>query len=362
VLHWTEPKPRRGLEAAARTARYQLMTDWCREAGVLHLAVAHHRDDQAETVLLRLARGSGLDGLAGMAAVVETPAVRIVRPLLTVPKQVLVAILRTRHQGWLEDPWNRDLRHARARLRAARPLFDCEGLTSPRLAAAAGKLGRVRCALEAATAARLARAAAIHPEGYVRLDLAALAGDPDEIGLRALARCLVSVGGRSYPPRAERLERLFRALRAGAEIRGRTLAGCRLLPRDGVVLICREAALARERLALAGDRPILWDGRYMVSPGAFGDAAGAITVARLGADGWRALAAAEPVLRERPIPAPVRPSLPALFDRAGVRAVPHLGYGRRGATVYTADMIRFRPRHPLAAAAFLVALEPFDPI
>jgi tRNA(Ile)-lysidine synthase len=363
VLRWTEPKPRHGIEAAARAARYRLMTDWCRTAGVLHLAVAHHRDDQAETVLLRLARGSGLDGLAGMAAVVETPAVRLIRPLLSVPRESLAASLRERRQDWIEDPWNRDLRHTRVRLRATRPLLEREGLTPARLAATAGKLGWARRALEEATAALLAGAAAIYPEGYVRLDLAALARAPEAVGLRALGRCLLSVGGRAYPPRAARLARLFHSLRTGAEAPGRTLAGCRILPRDGTALICREAAAAGERIALADDRPVLWDGRFLVpSARTLGVAAGAATVARLGGAGWRALVAAEPALRQRPIPAQVRPSLPALYDRDGILAVPQLGYGRRGATGYTAESIRFAPRNPLAAAAFVVAREPFDPI
>ncbi|MEE8213792.1 MAG: tRNA lysidine(34) synthetase TilS, partial [Alphaproteobacteria bacterium] len=93
VLPWTGPKPLTGVQAAARRARYDLMNSWCREAGVLHLLLAHTRDDQAETLLLRLTAGSGADGLAAMSAIRETPDVRLLRPFLEVPKTVLVATL-----------------------------------------------------------------------------------------------------------------------------------------------------------------------------------------------------------------------------------------------------------------------------
>lgn len=361
TLRWTGPKPRHGIQAAARDARYRLLTEWCRGAGVLHLALAHHRDDQAETVLLRLAAGSGLDGLAAMPAISELSAVRLLRPLLDVSKSSLVASLRAYGQDWLEDPSNRDQRYVRARLRAARPVLEREGLTPARLAATAAKLGRVRAAMETATAALLAGAAAVHAEGYIRLHWESVARAPAELALRGLGRCLMAVGGGAYPPRRERLERLFAALRADPAHPGRTLAGCRLLPQDGGLLICREPGAARQRTPVPDRRPVLWDGRFLVpTAAALALPSGAATVARLGAPGWRALSAAEPSVVRRPVPAPVRPSLPALFDRDGILAVPHLGYGRRRSGAYTAATIPFAPRNPLAPAIFVVAPERFD--
>ena len=110
-------RPRKNLQAWARAARYALMADWCRNAGVLHLLVAHHRDDQAETLLASLTRGAGLQGLAGMAAVRELPACRIVRPLLGMPRDRLTATLEARNVAWIDDPSNRDRRFRRVRLR-----------------------------------------------------------------------------------------------------------------------------------------------------------------------------------------------------------------------------------------------------
>ncbi len=358
VLRWIGPKPRHGIQAAARAARYRLLGEWCRDAGVLHLALAHHRDDQAETVLIRLAAGSGLDGLAAMARVSEHPSVRLIRPLLDTPKADLEATLRGLGQDWLEDPSNRDPKYMRARLRAARPALEREGLTAARLIATASKLGRARNALETETAALLAGAAEIRPEGYVRLEAGALAQAPAEVALRALGRCLLAVGGAAYPPRSVRLERLWRAILADPALPGRTLAGCRVSAWDQALLFCREPSAARERIALSERRPVQWDGRFLVpSSRALGLPSGAVTVARLGAAGWRAVKAAGPTPGQPPVPAPVRPSLPALYDRDGILAVPHLGYSRRGGTAMTAVTIRFAPRNPLAPASFAVVTE-----
>jgi tRNA(Ile)-lysidine synthase len=186
---------RGGLQAAARTARYRLLGAWCRANSVLHLALAHHREDQAETLLLRLGRGSGLDGLAAMAAVSEREGVRLIRPLLTIPRVRLAASLRRAGQDWIEDPSNRDPAHARVRVRALMPALAAEGFTAARLAATAAHLGRARAALDDAVADLLAVAAAPSPAGYLLLDPAPLRAASAEVSLRALAHALLAIGG-----------------------------------------------------------------------------------------------------------------------------------------------------------------------
>ena len=110
ILRWT---PDRRSQAAARAARYRLMTNWCRQRGMLHLLLAHHGDDQAGTVAIRRARGSGVDGLAGMAPVSRRNGVRLLRPLLGVSRDRLTATLRDRGQVWIDDPSNLDPKCAR---------------------------------------------------------------------------------------------------------------------------------------------------------------------------------------------------------------------------------------------------------
>ncbi len=205
VLRRRGPKPRANVQAVARAARYALLEAWCRRAGVLHLLLAHHRDDQAETFLLRLGRGSGVDGLAAMAPVAERAGMRLARPLLAVPGARLAACLRAAGQDWVEDPSNEDRAHARVRARAAMPRLAAEGMTPARLAATAGNMGRARAALERATAELLVRAVVLSPAGHAWLDAATLASVPTEIGLRSLAAALRTVGGATHPPRLRRL-------------------------------------------------------------------------------------------------------------------------------------------------------------
>ncbi|MBI4184438.1 MAG: tRNA lysidine(34) synthetase TilS [Proteobacteria bacterium] len=362
-------RPRGGIQAAARAMRFALLAGWCEDNAVLHLLLAHDRDDQAETLLLRLARGSGVYGLAAMAPVLEGGAVRLLRPLLGFSRRRLEASLRARGQEWIEDPSNQDLRFARVRLRVARAALAREGLSVARLAATAGRMARARAALEEAVAALLAGAASLFPAGFCRLDAAPFAGVAEEVGLRALGRALAVVGGAEHGPRLERLERLYAALAlakggAGAARRAHTLGGCRILwPGGGgrSLLVCREPARASERLALIPGRAVHWDGRFRLRlrPGRPGEG---LFVARLGAGGWAAILRHEPGLRRSPVPAAARPALPALWDGRGPVLVPHLGYARPGdgrgpaeAVSLGALEVAFAPRLPMTGPSFAVA-------
>ncbi len=341
VLACSERLPSSDLENAARRARYRLLEAWCEDNGVLHLLTAHHRDDQAETLLMRLARGSGLDGLAGIAPLSLRRTCRVLRPLLTVAPDRLRATLHERGIPYAEDPMNRDPAFQRVRLRAARSVLAAEGLSADRLAATASRLARARAALETLVVDLLARAVALYPLGYATVDGAALKAAPMEVGLRALAVILATVGGADYPVRLERLERLYRLLpdRLGG---GRTLGGCQLAPKADAVLVCREpAAVAGGQPVAAGAR-LLWDGRFAIAVPA--DAPEGLSLGPLGAEGAARLAADASGL-----PALVRATLPALFDGAGLLAVPSMGWRRPGAAraLGSREIAVFAPSRPL---------------
>ncbi len=226
ILGWTGPKPASGLQQVARDARYRLLFEACRRHGVLHLLVAHHAGDQAETVAMRAARRSGPDGLAGMAAVVEHRSVRLLRPLLGVPRDRLTATLEARAVGWVDDPSNDDRRFERVRIRQ----------DGGALAAAATEPA-ARAARDRALAEAAVEALDVEPDGAVALDHALLSRLDGEIAARLLSRVVQSVGGGDYPPRRDRLERAAARLSQGA-IGGKsgksqdfTLAGCRLMLR-----------------------------------------------------------------------------------------------------------------------------------
>ena len=194
VLPWRGRSAGGSVQAAARTARYGLLEQACGEAGILHLLLAHTLDDQAETVLLRLSRGSGVDGLAAMAGVRETANIRLLRPLLDAGKPRLRATCRQFGQDWIEDPSNSAPQFARGRLRRVSAALEQEGLTADRLADTARRASRARSALDGGAAELLGRAAAVYPEGYATLDRARLMDAPEELALRALSRCLIAFG------------------------------------------------------------------------------------------------------------------------------------------------------------------------
>ena len=138
TLRWTGAKPKTGLQQAARTARYRLLAGAARKAGASHILTAHTRDDQAETVLIRMSRGSGISGLAAMARISALPGdgeggIKLVRPLLDIPKARLVATLRAAKIPFADDPSNRDPRFTRARLRGLMRELAREGLDARRL-------------------------------------------------------------------------------------------------------------------------------------------------------------------------------------------------------------------------------------
>jgi tRNA(Ile)-lysidine synthase len=121
TLRWTGAKPKTGLPAAAREARYRLLAQAARRSGATHILTAHTRDDQAETLLMRMLRGSGIAGLAAMARETEREGVVLARPLLEVPKSQLIATLKKARLGFADDPTNRDTSYTRPRLRALMP-------------------------------------------------------------------------------------------------------------------------------------------------------------------------------------------------------------------------------------------------
>jgi tRNA(Ile)-lysidine synthase len=352
TLRWHGPKPKANVQAAAREARYALLEDWCARRGILHLALAHHLDDQAETWMLRLARGSGLDGLAAMAPVAERPSLRLIRPLLNIPKARLEATVTGRGLTWIDDPTNRDPGHARVRMRALMPGLAAEGADAERLCATARHLGRARAALEAGVADLLVRAVRLSPAGFAWLDPRPLRAAPAEIGLRALARVLATVGGLAYPPRFERLESLYGQILGGLA-RGATLGGCRLVPRRGGVLIVREVRGVAD-CALKPGVQVFWDGRFEVAAGGGAQARG-LSIGALGPAGWAEVRRLAPEVPTGGVPAPARASLPAIRDVRGLLAVPHLGYRRPAAGASSVPKCRFAPANGLTTRSFTVA-------
>ena len=226
ILRWAGRKPKTRIMEEARKARYRLMTDYCVRHGIRHLFLAHHMDDQAETFLIRLAAGSGLDGLAGMKPVSHYHDILLLRPFLDTAKEDLVATCRAHKLAFVKDPSNSRDRFARPRLRKARAVLEEEGLTSKRLAVTAMRLARAQKSLDQLAEKEYKNSIINKNSKRTVFKLSEFNGLVEEVRFRVLVRAIRDLRpGADYMPRMEKIEALFSDLISPGVFRKRTLGG-----------------------------------------------------------------------------------------------------------------------------------------
>jgi len=251
------------LSAAAREARFSLLGDWARGQGLSAVLLGHTMDDQAETVLMRLARGSGAEGLAAMQARLQRDGMVWLRPLLGVRRAALRAVLRAAGVGWVEDPTNEDPRYDRVKARRALAALAPLGIDAEGLARTAWHLQRQRRVLERAMDGLARRARRWGALGEVRLDLATMEQDEPDTALRLLADSLVRVSGAVYRPRFRALCEVWERISSDAGA-ATTLSGCLIRTDGDAALICREPG-ACEAMRRLGPGTTVWDRRWQVT-------------------------------------------------------------------------------------------------
>jgi len=212
TLRWRGDKPKTGLPSAARDARYRLLARAAKSCGASHILTAHTRDDQAETVVMRLSRGSGIAGLAAMARQSDRDGVVLARPFLDVPKARLVATLEKAGIAFADDPTNHDPRFTRPRLRALMPVLAAEGADARGLVRLAMRLARANEALDVMTDGAERYLASIGGDAPMTgFDLAAFAALSAEIRVRLLMRTINRVGHEG-PAELGKVEALLEAI------------------------------------------------------------------------------------------------------------------------------------------------------
>lgn len=263
TLRWDGEKPRTGLQASARAARYGLMADWCRahEAGVL--LTAHTLDDQAETVLMRLSRTASPGSIAGIAERGVWQALPLLRPLLRVRRQALRDYLAASGVAWIEDPSNDDTRFERVRARQLLGQFEAEGMPPGRFAALAEAGARASGLLSHCAGRWLARWLQEEDAGVCQFAIEPFRPLPPLLQQAILARIVGHYGG-GAAPEPDELRRLSRWVAEGGPVRC-TLGGAILGRRKGLVWVTREEArISPEPLIIREAGEALWDGRFMV--------------------------------------------------------------------------------------------------
>lgn len=322
------------LAERARIMRYEILTHACRASGLLHLLLGHHAADQAETLVMRVLRGSLTHGLAGMPALRETADIRLLRPLLGIEPALLRDFLAACGTNWIEDPSNRDMRALRPRLRHHLAAHT-QGDTG--LGQAMSAVAHLRSQDEAEIAAELASRASIRPEGFALLS-------PGRIGSAALISLIRTISGSAYGPSPDRINDL------AAQPRPATVAGVRIMQADrcgdGLLIVREEAAAKQPVEALPGT---IWDNRFRLA-GCSGLPRGAM-VGKLGADAARFRKISD-------LPSAVLRTIPTIRVGNSVAAVPHLGYAisEDGASM----TVSFTPPRPVAGQRFVPAVEVVD--
>ncbi|HEX2842436.1 tRNA lysidine(34) synthetase TilS [Hyphomicrobium sp.] len=332
TLVWSGAKPDTGIQAQAREARYALLVAHARKSAPAAIVTAHTSDDQAETVLMRLGRGSGLDGLSGMAVgrpLLPDGSVQLVRPLLGVSKESLKATLTQAACAWLDDPSNERTDFERVRLRAAQAHMAALGLSNEKLALSAARLTRARDALEKLTDDRLASLVDLHNGVFASLSRGAWEREPAEIRVRLLARLLGAFGGGAKPAQLSQVEALEAAMANGRPM-AQTLGGCIVSQGRTTLRLYREPGHHDlPEFPLGPGQEALWDWRFRVrydaSEGGEDPLPPVVSVRPLGLSAYATLRGSLPS-NARP-PALAAAGLPSIWAGQRLLAAPALSGG-----------------------------------
>ncbi|MBB5722460.1 tRNA(Ile)-lysidine synthase [Loktanella ponticola] len=329
TLVWADWDGAGNLQSEARQARYALLTAWAERRDINHVLLGHTMDDQAETVLMNLARGSGVDGLAAMS---RRKNGLFARPLLHARRADLRDYLQGVGVPWIDDPSNDDLSYDRVRARQMMPYLQDLGLTAERLIATSHHMQRARTSLNQAASdfaqkhVRVAGADLVLAQGVFDLD-------HDDTTGRVFAAGLKWISGSNFRPRYKALRDAADAVTAGHT---RTLHGVKLVPEDGGVRMMREASACSDVItSQGGEAHLIWDHRWSIFPTTGGVWPARLRVSVLGDNinevkTWRNTGGERSSLM----------ATPAVFDGATLLSAPAAGFFNGFSTQFVADFHR----------------------
>lgn len=267
-LAWTGNKPAAGVQEAARMARYRLMGAAMAGDGVGVLLTAHHRQDQAETVLMRMAHGSGIEGLKGMASMAEVEGVTVHRPLLGCDPAALRALVLEAGLVPAEDPSNDDTHYERVRWRQAMPQLAALGLDASAIGVFAERMAEADAAIAQMADGCFSEIVRLDGFGAARIELTPFIGLSPAISTRLLGRVLNIVGGRQKPRALGQVERLRQSIADNTLAKSTTVLGCVVRLKDGAIAVAREPGRALPQDATLMPRgELVWDERFRIVNG-----------------------------------------------------------------------------------------------
>jgi tRNA(Ile)-lysidine synthase len=262
-LKWSDEKPESGLSEAARAARYAIIGKAMVQDGATVLLTAHHRSDQAETVLMRLAHGSGIEGLKGMATLSQVEGVTVLRPFLDIDPKHLIALVAQEGMTAVQDPSNDDTSYERVRWRKLLPALATEGLDGAAIARFAQRMAEADLAIGQMADAAFDELVDIDGFGAATISRDAFTALSPAIGRRMLSRVLTIVGGRQKPRALGQVDRLYDSIIANTLQRAATALGAVARIREKTLVISREPGRTLPPDAiLEPDATLDWDERF----------------------------------------------------------------------------------------------------
>lgn len=334
IIKWQGQKTATNLQMKARKARYELMADYCSENNIKFLATGHNLNDQAETVLMRLLRGSGVDGLAGMVLVKQIFDINVIRPLLSITHQNLQQFLRAKNQLWIEDPSNENVKFQRVAVRKLIQSFDDPQLLTKRLVDTAAHMARAKDYISGQLAKNINEIVTYNEAGFYEIKLTEFKSLHQEERYRVLAAALQKISGNVYRPRFENLQLLDIKINNGQMINSCTLYGCVIAQGkrkidSNILYIYRELAAISPPLEVQANTEIIWDGRFLCQVGDIKPEA--LQIGALGASGYQQIYKSDKnLLQHIKLPKKIIYTMPTLFTLEKPLATPHIGYLEAG--------------------------------
>ncbi len=345
-----------GIQESARNARYNLMTEWCNKNNILHLLLAHHMDDQVETMLFRLARGSNLDGLSAMSGQTIVSGVRLIRPFLHINKERLVHTLESSGQEWIEDPSNHNNKYTRVAIRNQLSKLRGKSDIKRRTTYVISKFSKFRSLIDSYLVSQITDAVQIYPEGYAIIDIDKFLNTEPNISAKILGKLICALNGEAHPPRSEKLINLAKLITNKRLNKKYTIGGLlfEMLPNNRII-IYRESKSIGKPAIIRPNVPTLWDNRFILEWLAADSDATASEIRALGSDGLAYIKKNAPHFLKNAPPSRIMRTLPSLWLLEQLVCVPHINYinSNNGDNICGVK-IKFSPAKQLAGSSFFV--------
>ena len=327
ILKWDGVKPKTRIQEIARKTRYKLMTSWCKKKGIEKLFLAHHLDDQVETFLMRLGKGSGVDGLAVMNYVTEISSLKLVRPFLEIPKTRFIKILSITNLEWISDPSNFSSDYKRSRIRKILPILSKEGINSKQIGLVIKRMRSAKDALNTQTNILLKKYLSNVDNVAYFLNKELLKDVKEkEILLRVLEKIFMNISGSIYPPRRNKLENIISWILKNNNIKAKTLTGVVVRKRKSELIFYREPDDCYKSVNI---RPLTsryscWDDRFFLKANKSND----LQIRALGDVGITILKEEKILKRQgfQNVPLSAWKTVPGVWSKKRLISVPTLGY------------------------------------